>query len=92
MSHLGKNNNHFQAHNYQITVYGIVDQSWSDWFGGLTLTPIADEDGIMSTQLTGALPDQGALRGIVNKLWDLNFTVVSINCLDLSSRSTKNEK
>lgn len=86
MSTVGKEKSCLQARYYQITVYGKVDQSWSEWFGGLTLTSIEDRAGTPITQLAGKLPDQGALRGILNRLWDLNLTLLSVNCRDYSSR------
>jgi len=78
MSTTGKANSHLQAQHYQITVYGTVDQSWSEWFNGLALTSTADQDGLPITQLAGVLPDQGALRGILNRLWDLNLVILSV--------------
>lgn len=84
MSALGNEKNQLQARYYQITVYGKVDQSWSEWFGGLTLTTVEGPAGIPFTQLSGKLPDQGALRGVLNKLWDLNLTLLSVDCRDNS--------
>ena len=80
MSTLSKEKRRLQLQHYQITVYGKVDRSWSEWFGGLTLTTIEDQAGTPITQLTGTLPDQGALRGILNRIWDLNLTLLSVSC------------
>jgi len=30
------------------------------------------------TTLTGTVEDQSALRGILNQLWDLNLTLISV--------------
>ena len=84
MSTIGKEKNHLQTRYYQITVYGRVDQSWSEWLGGLTLTTVEGQRGVPFTRLTGTLPDQGALRGVLDKLWDLNLTLLSVNCGDNS--------
>ncbi len=35
--------------------------------------------GLPITVLTGPVVDQAALRGILNRLWDLNLTVISVN-------------
>lgn len=86
MSTSGKEKSHLQAQDYQITVYGKVDQSWSEWFGGLKLTGAVDWDGSPITRLTGSLPDQGALRGVLNRLWDLNLTLLSVKNKSHSSR------
>jgi hypothetical protein len=58
---------------YEITVEGILDEKWSDWFNGMTIT---FESG--STTLTGAVADQSTLRGILFKIWDLNLTLLSV--------------
>jgi len=71
---------------YQITVFGKVDSSWSEWFGNLKLTTSEDKDGFPITRLSGVLPDQGALRGVLNKLWDLNLSLLSVKCNPYSSR------
>ncbi len=86
MSTKGKEKSHMLARHYQITVYGKVDQSWSEWFGGLKLTAVVDKDGVPITRLTGTLPDQGALRGILNRLWDLNLTLLSVKSIRYLSR------
>jgi len=86
MSTSAKEKSHLQAQDYQITVYGKVDQSWSEWFGGLRLTGVVDRDGSPITRLTGTLPDQGALRGVLNRLWDLNLTLLSVKSKSHSSR------
>lgn len=58
---------------YQIEVEGQLDESWSGWFSGMTLTSQDD----VST-LIGPLADQAALRGLLSKIWDLNLTLVSV--------------
>jgi hypothetical protein len=58
---------------YQIQVWGKLDEGWSGWFTGLTA---AFEEGI--TTLAGPVADQAALRGILNRIWDLNLTLLSV--------------
>ena len=48
---------------YQITVKEYLEDSWSDWFDGLTITHAADG----ATTLTGAVRDQTALYGLIAK-------------------------
>ena len=67
---------------YRIKVRGRLDERWSDWFNGMTITP---ERGI--TTLTGAL-DQAKLRGILSKIWDLNLTVVSVTQMESEKDSS----
>jgi hypothetical protein len=63
---------------YEIRVLGQLDAGWSDWFQGLEVRTKTLDDGQTLTRLTGPIHDQAALRGIVNKLWDLNLTLVSV--------------
>ncbi|HOU12232.1 MAG TPA: hypothetical protein PKZ84_03885 [Anaerolineae bacterium] len=62
---------------YQITVQGTLDPEWAIWLHDLTLTS-AEVDGQPVTTLSGPVADQAGLRGILNKLWDLNLTVISL--------------
>jgi hypothetical protein len=66
---------------YRIRVQGRVTPRWSDWFGGLTLIEDYDAGGRPVTTLSGMVPDQAALRGIVNRLWDLNLTLIVVERL-----------
>jgi hypothetical protein len=58
---------------YQIKMQGRLDESWSGWFNGMTVTSDGD-----TTTLTGPVADQSALRGILTKLWDLNLALISV--------------
>ncbi|MCC7360606.1 MAG: hypothetical protein IT317_14090 [Anaerolineales bacterium] len=59
---------------YQITVKERLEDSWSAWFDGLTIT--ASPDG--TTLLTGAVRDQTALYGLLAKLRDLGLTLLAV--------------
>ena len=59
---------------YEIKIKGHLDEHWSDWLGGLEITQ--DEHG--NSFLTGIVPDQAALHGILNQIRDLGLTLVSI--------------
>lgn len=71
---------------YTITVEGKIDPSWSDWLGGLELTVRKEYDGSLVTTLRGQLSDQAALRGLLNRLWDLNLVVRSVQQVDPNTR------
>jgi hypothetical protein len=58
---------------YQIEVKGTLDESWSDWFDGFTLT---QQDG--KTLLAGQVIDQAALLGILAKINDLGLVILSV--------------
>jgi hypothetical protein len=67
-------NNSDQGNIYRIRIKGALDRSIIDWFGDITIIP--QENG--GTLLVGQFADQPALRGFLDQLWNLNFTVVSV--------------
>jgi len=67
---------------YQIKVQGNLDDRWSDWFSGLTVAVEDEDENSPVTILTG-LTDQAALRGILNRIWDLNLTLLSVVSIEL---------
>jgi len=65
---------------YQIRIEGHLDDQWTDWFGGMTIT--LEENG--DTLLTGLVADQAALFGLLKKMRDLGLSLVSINRVDFA--------
>jgi hypothetical protein len=60
---------------FEIHVKGQLDESWSDWLDGLEVKLIDNGEMI----LTGHIGDQAALMGILNKLYGLNLTLLSVS-------------
>jgi hypothetical protein len=58
---------------YRIRVAGTLDEGWSDWFDGLTITTLENGD----TVLAGPIRDQSALHGLLNKIRDMGLTLLS---------------
>jgi hypothetical protein len=71
---------------YQIRVQGRLDERWSDWFSGMTVTFESVSDSSPITTLTGVVADQAALRGILSKMWDLNLTLISVIPVEMDSK------
>lgn len=60
---------------YEIRIEGHLDGHWADWFDGMTVTP--EEDG--TTLLSGPVPDQPALYGLLRTVRDLGMPLLAVN-------------
>ena len=69
---------------YQIKVPGVLDERWSDWNGGMTVTIESNGDGLPVTTLTGNL-DQAALQGLLRRLYSLGLPLISVICVESGS-------
>ena len=63
---------------YQIKLKGHLNESWADWFDGLTFTH--ESDG--TTTLSGEIIDQAALHGLLKKIRDLGLPLLSVNQIE----------
>lgn len=63
---------------YQIKVKGRLQEDWTEWFGGLSIS----HEGSGLTVLTGPVVDQSALHGLLVKIRDLGLPIVSVIALD----------
>ena len=59
---------------YRIKVKGSLDTEWSEWFDGLTVA--AQPNG--ETVLTGLVPDEAALHGLLGKIRDLGLPLLGL--------------
>ncbi len=66
---------------YRIKVKGELDGSWSEWLDGMAVTTEIGGDGSDITTLTGAVADQAALHGILNRIRDLNLLLLSVQLI-----------
>jgi hypothetical protein len=66
---------------YRIRVRGLLDADFSDRLEGMHIENLAQNDGKVESVLEGRLPDQAALSGILNNLYDLHLPVMSVDCL-----------
>ena len=63
---------------YRIKVQGRLDEDWSDWFSGMSVTVECQKDGPTITTLTGTVPDQAALHGLINRIRDLGLPLLEV--------------
>lgn len=76
---------------YRIVVDGELNDSWSDWLGDVILEIHHKINTSCQTTILGAIPDQAALRGLLNKIWDLNLTLISVTLQEDESIGETNE-
>ena len=58
----------------EIKIKGKIDENWTDWFGGFTITYNRQNETI----LRGTTRDQSQLRGLLVKIADLNLELLSV--------------
>jgi hypothetical protein len=60
---------------YEIKVKGHLDETLAGWFEDLAVSNLEDGDALLS----GLLPDQAALQGVLKRISNLGLTLVSVN-------------
>lgn len=58
---------------YEIRVAGVLDARWAAWFDDMQV----DSDDT-HTIISGLLPDQPALHGVLAKIRDLGLCLISV--------------
>ena len=72
----------------EIRIEGHLDGQWTDWFGGLAIT--LEESG--DTLLTGPVPDQASLFGLLRRVRDLGMQLISVNRVDTGKQDRSTGK
>jgi hypothetical protein len=67
---------------YRIRIAGRVTNGWSDFMAGLQETHL-QEAGASVTELTGTVPDQSALFGLLCHIRDLGLSLISVECIHI---------
>ena len=67
---------------YRIHLVGYVNESWSDRLGGMRIEEKSQEDQGSTTTLVGRIRDQAELMGVLNTLYELHLTLVSVEHLN----------
>ena len=66
---------------YEIRVKGALDEAWCELMEGMSLTVISEGSHAV-TVIRVVVPDQAALAGLLDSLFRLNSTVLSVEALD----------
>ena len=61
---------------YRIKVRGVVPESWVDRLGGMRIVAVSS----IETMLEGWLPDQAALKGVLDTLYELRLCLEEVTC------------
>jgi hypothetical protein len=61
---------------YQICMKGELSPAWTNWFAGFN---ISCDSGF--TRITGPIPDQSAMNGLLRKILDLELAILFINTI-----------
>jgi len=62
---------------YRISVHGIVPESWINRLGGMRIVTVSSA----ATTLEGWLPDQAALKGVLDTLYELRLCIEEVTCM-----------
>ena len=76
--HLPEKINPHQPGRYEIRLQGHLPQSRTGDFTGMTISH--EPDG--TSLLRGYVPDQSALHGVLNRIRDLNITLISVQYIE----------
>ena len=63
---------------YRIIVKGWIDRLWWEDLGGMDIHIESHENETAINILTGQVRDQAELMGIMNSLYELHMTVLSV--------------
>ncbi len=63
---------------YQITIAERLHGKWASWLSSANIAIENLNTCTANTAVTVSVPDQAALRGILNRLWDLNLTLIAV--------------
>lgn len=67
---------------YQIVVQGHLNESTSEYLGGMTIQTVGREGQTPVTTLSGCLRDQAALLGVLNTLYEMHLPILMLEKLE----------
>ena len=76
-----------QPAHYVIRVKGHLSGQWTDWFDGMAIENQPNGDAVLS----GVLPDQSALYGVLRQVHDLGLTLIAVQRIELGQAGQATE-
>jgi hypothetical protein len=70
-----------QPNAYRIRVQGALDERWEEYFEDMQIEIEKNADGDPVTILTGCLHDQAAVQGVLQKLYNLGFPLLTVETI-----------
>ena len=65
---------------YRIRVLGRLNPNWSEQLKGMAFFTVEEGDVII-TEIRGQLPDQAALMGVLDELYNCAIPLISLECM-----------
>ena len=77
-------NSFLMAHpaSYRIRVVGRLNPVWSNRLRGMALFTVEEGEAVI-TEILGQLPDQAALMGVLDELYNSAIPVISMECISV---------
>ena len=66
---------------YCIEVQGSLDENWSGRLAGMRITARGRGDSTAVTTLSGRVRDQAELMGVLNSLYELHMSLLSVEIM-----------
>jgi len=79
MTNLIEKNNFSETIHYEIKVDGLLHDLIIDRFMDLKIVVEKGENHSHTTTILGEFPDQAALTGVLNYLYELHLTIIAVN-------------
>jgi hypothetical protein len=73
---------------YEIKLQGHLDAKWSEWFYDMVITH--ESDG--TTILYGPLPDQVVLHSVLERIRDMNLTLINVSKVNDIDQNEDNDQ
>ena len=67
---------------YRIRVKGRLDERWSDRLAGMQISTSQGANKKMESTLVGRIRDQAELAGVLNSLYEMHLSILSVDFLD----------